>query len=144
MAELPLPWSAYLRLQSQLDHNICIDDRNWGLEAGLNRILAAPVSTVSDDDVTRAVSSEARRERNRAVLRRKYLVQCEETRDPRKMLEARSNLRAIRSLVSSSDWAVLLALGEGSEYRELGASGPLRVRVLRLRRDLPRDLSLAA
>jgi hypothetical protein len=148
MAELPHPWGAYLRLQSQLKEHTCIDDLNWGLEAGLNSIVNTPkvavASCVSDGAITRAVASEARRERHHAHLRRKHLVQSEAGHDPRQMLEARSNLRAIQSLVSASDWDLLVALGEGREYQELGAPGRLRVRVLRLRHDLRRDLSLAA
>ena len=40
MAELPQPWREYMRLQSQLDKNTRIDDRNWGLEAGLKKLSA--------------------------------------------------------------------------------------------------------
>jgi len=146
MAELPHPWNAYLRLQTQLKDNTCIDDRNWGLEAGLNSITntAGATSPVSDEGINRAIASEARRERHRALLRRKHLFRSEEACDPRQMLEARSNLRAIQSLLRARDWDLLVALGEGHEYQELGSAGPLRVRVLRLRHDLPRHLSPAA
>jgi hypothetical protein len=146
MAELPHPWSAYLRLQTQLKDNTCIDDRNWGLEAGLNSIVntAKAALPVSDEGITRAIASEARRERHRAHLRRKHLAQSAETLDARRMLEARSNLRAIQSLVTVPDWDLLFALGEGHEYQELGAPGSLRIRALRLRQGLPRHLSQAA
>ena len=142
----PRPQIAYLRLQSQLDNNTCVDDKNWGLEAGLNAILngMAAGPPVSSEDITRAIASEARRERHRAHLRRKHLVQSEAGLDPRQMVGARSNLSAIRSLVSAPEWDLLIALGKGYEYQELGKPGRLRVRVSRLRQALPRDLSTAA
>jgi hypothetical protein len=145
MAELPHPWSAYQRLQSQLDEHNHIDDRNWGLEAALNSILnTSQASPPSEVEIVRSIASEARRERHRAHLRRKHLTQSEPVFDPRKMLEARSSLRAIRSFVAPDDWKLLVALSEGHEYQELGAPGRLRVRVLRLRHDVREHHSLAA
>jgi hypothetical protein len=146
MAELPHPWGAYRRLQSQLDASTKIDERNWGLESGLNEVLegARTATFPPDEDIARAISSEARRERHRAHLRRKHLAQSDELPDPRSLIEARSDLSVIRSLVSAADWDLLIALGKGREYQELGVPGRLRVRVLRLRRDLLRGLSAAA
>jgi hypothetical protein len=145
MAELPHPWGAYRRLQSQLDASTQIDDRNWGLESGLNEVLeGARTATFAPDDIVRAISSEARRERHRAHLRHRHLAQSDEQPDPRSLIEARSDLSVIRSLVSAADWDLLVALGKGREYQELGVPGRLRVRVLRLRRDLLRGLSAAA
>ena len=122
-----------MRLQSQLDKNTRIDDRNWGLEAGLNKIIGEAAAGVAEGEVARAISSQARRERYRTYLRRVYLGPSDLTFDPTRMLEARANLDAIRSMVPARDWGLLVSLGKGHEYQELGSPGRLRARVLRLR-----------
>jgi hypothetical protein len=134
-------WSKYAQLQAELRDNHSVGDRSWGIEAGLNRILAAPIgeSPANDNDIQRAVSSRQRRERHRAALRRLYLVNNEAGPHPEAFLQARAELRSIRAKVISSDWHLLCAVGVGLEYAEIatvkGAStGALRVRVSRLRR----------
>jgi hypothetical protein len=135
MAELPHPWDVYLRLQKELDQSTQIDDRNHGLEGGLNSILnsnSTPVTGV--EDIARAVSSDARRERHRLLLRRKYSNASEQACDTESMLECRSELRKLESVVNASDWNLLVAVANGREYHELGSSGKLRIRVTRLRK----------
>ncbi|SRR6266481_4452682 len=141
MSDLLHPWSAYLRLQTKLARRRQIDDYSWGLEAGLSRILTGAIP--SGEDVDRAVRSESRKERYRIQLRHAYL----KTKDltvkpiPENALDARRHLRRIRARVTAEEWALLRAVGEGFEYKELAvasnaATGALRIRVLRLRRRL--------
>ena len=136
MAELPHPWGAYLRLQSRLDRSSCLNDHNRALEAGLDGILEAVTinAVFADTDVARAVASEARRERHRAQLRRRYLSPNEPTIDPNGLVEARSALRLIQRAVTASDLTLLTQVAAGQEYGELGSR--LRVRVSRLRKKL--------
>jgi hypothetical protein len=138
MADLPHPWGAYLRLQDELRSSTQLNNRNRGLEAGLNSILETktPVSAPKDADIDRAVASEARRDRHQAMLRRKYLPVGEPQSDPWPLIESRAQLRLIRAAVSASDWSLLLAVGLGYEYKEIAGrdAAALRVQVLRLRR----------
>jgi hypothetical protein len=61
--------------------------------------------------------------------------------NPLPALDARSELRLVRSQVSTTDWALLGAVGLGSEYSEIaalsgGTAVAVRVRVMRLRRQV--------
>jgi hypothetical protein len=136
MAELPHPWGAYLRLQERLDQSGRLDDHNRALEAGLNSIVeAVATNTVATDAyVARVVASEARRERYRAALRRRYLSVDEPRIDPNPLIEARSALRLIQSTVTAPEFALLTHVAAGYEYG--GSGGKLRVRVSRLRKRL--------
>lgn len=140
MLELQHPWGAYALLQEHLAHRHYVNDKTWGLEAGMNRLLAGELS--GEDDVDRAVRSESRKERHRTQLRRVHLAVEDSTEDPENALEARERLRLVEAQVTAAeDWALLLAVGEGHEYEEIAtganvASGTLRSRVLRLRRTL--------
>ncbi|MGC2830049.1 MAG: hypothetical protein WB994_10450 [Candidatus Acidiferrum sp.] len=141
MSDLPHPWSAYLRLQNKLARRRRIDDHTWGLEAGLSRILTGTIPCA--EDVDRAVRSESRKERYRVQLRHAYLKTDDLTVKPipENAFDARRHLRRIRARVSAEEWALLRAVGDGFEYKELAvasnaATGALRIRVLRLRRRL--------
>lgn len=135
MAELPYPWSIYAQLQSDLQQRDRIDDKTWGLEAQLNRLLRP---TPAPDDVRRAGESESRKERHRAKLRRTYGFgqSVEETFES--ALFAREQLCHIRETLSAPDWDLLTDVAAGVSYEELAASidttaGALRVRTYRLR-----------
>jgi hypothetical protein len=148
MADLPHPWGDYARLQAKLVHRQQVDDRSWGLEAGLGRLLAEPNQRPTEEAVDRAVRSENRRERHRAQLRRVHLAIEDCMADPEGAAAARQALRAAQVQVSHEDWALLCAVGEGRDYGELAAgrgvsAGYLRVRVLRLRRGLVERSNLA-
>jgi hypothetical protein len=140
MAENSPRWDAYARLQTRLARRNVIDAYTWGLEAGLDRLLNA---AAHEADVEKAVRSESRKERNRAVLRRAEFPSREaitET-DEAGAVDARQSLQRIRRSVAPRDWALLRGLGEGYDYRELAvllgpAPGALRARALRLRRAL--------
>ena len=147
MSDLPDPWSSYGRLQAELAHGHGgdqqtwrIDDRSWGIEAALTRLLADEPPVVSELD--RTIQSASRKERHRRRLRRIHLpVNGATGTSVEGALDARDGLRRIAQLVSAQDSALLRAVGEGHEYKEISAntkltSGVLRTRVLRLRRTL--------
>lgn len=139
MSNTPHPWSTYARLQEKLVRRSSIDDHTWGLEAGLNRLLAQEPPAA--EDVDRAVRSEGRKERYRTVLRRIHLTVQESAGNQESLFEARQRLRRAAAQVTAEEWVLLRAVGEGYEYKELAttarvAAGTLRARVLRLRRVL--------
>jgi hypothetical protein len=137
----PDQWGAYARLQTVLADKPVVDGHSWGLEAGLDRHLAALGEPRDDDDADRAVRSESRRERHRARLRRVYLINLDGAPELDAQLDARRTLYGMRDVLSDADWRLLVAVAEGRAYGELaavfGASACcLRVRVLRLRREM--------
>lgn len=149
-------WAKYAPLQAELRDNHTVGDRSWGVEAGLNRILSAEPTDhppANDDDIERVVSSEQRRERHRAALRRLYLTEDDGPRrngtavnsprgpDPETFLQVRAELKSARAKVTKSDWVLLCAVAVGRDYAEIAAAnggtpGAMRVRVLRLRREI--------
>jgi hypothetical protein len=93
------------------------------------------------DDIVRVAASERRRERHRATLRLVYLAGHDVSAHPENALAARHELRVARSKVSERDWSVLCQVAAGYDYADVasnngGTPGSLRVRVLRLRREL--------
>lgn len=141
-----LPWGVYARLQQELgrscyanNHTWYVNDHTWGLEQGLNRLLAG--NPPAGEEVDRAVRSESRKERYRTRLRRGRLAIEDSPRNPENALDARLRLHRAEAQVTVEEWALLRAVGEGHEYKEIAAvakvaAGTLRARVLRLRRSL--------
>jgi hypothetical protein len=143
MSQLPsYPWCAYACRQAKLAEEHTVNHQSWGLEAELNRLLATiGQSPSNDEELDRVGRSESRRERNRARLRRVHLVATDVAYRPDGALDAQQQLRAVREHVNDNDWALLNAIGEGRDYKEIAAAkgisaGGLRVRVLRLRHGL--------
>lgn len=139
MSDLPHPWSAYSRLQSSLARRSYVDDEAWGLEAGLNGLVAGEIS--SDHDAERTIESASRKARHQATLRRIHVAVANASADPESAIDARLQLRSARSQVTARDWVLLRAVGEGYEYSELAiasrvTTGALRARICRLRRTL--------
>ena len=139
MLKLLHPWSAYERLQEKLARRRHVDDHTWGLEAGLNRLLARDLPAA--EDVDRAVRSASRKERYRIQLRRVHLAVEDRTGNPEDALISRCCLRLLLAQITPKEWALLRAVGEGYKYKEIAvvervAPGTLRARVLRLRRTL--------
>lgn len=140
-------WDAYARLQAELARRPRVDDYSWGLEGGLDRLLLSASDQPNEEEVDRAVRSENRRTRHRARLRRVYLVRDLGVFDPTGALTARHDLQAVEAQVEDDDWTLLREIGEGRAYGEIAADwgvseGQLRVRVLRLRRELAKRLDL--
>ncbi len=139
MSDVPDHWRAYARLQEKLARSHWVDHSTWGLEAGLNSLLAGEFPV--EEDVDRVISSGSRKERHRARLRRVYLVDEGSAENPDAALDARRRLRLVATRVTKDDRRLLRAVGEGYEYGEIAAAshvapGTLRARVLRLRRRL--------
>jgi hypothetical protein len=136
MDDLPELWSDYLRLQIALECSARVEASSWGLEAGLNRLLADQAV----ENVDRTVQSASRKERNRATLLTTYVRASDLLVDPigEAALDARRALRLVHQAVSSDLWELLRAVGEGHEFEELAVtfgarSGTLRTRLCRFR-----------
>ena len=144
MAELRHPWSEYARLSRGLARRCCIDDQNWGAEAALNQILTSleQGQSPSLSDIGRMGATARRGERHRTYLRLVHLDETNDvTRAPEAEFIARDELIGISSRLSQRDWTILSELGAGSDYVKVtslvgGTVGALRVRVLRLRKEL--------
>lgn len=139
MAALPFPWCIYAEHQSKAAQCGRVTDRSWGFENGLNKFLSAvesgsiPNQEEFHSGVNRAVSTGSWVERNHARLRRIYLRPQNHHAEHRVL--ARVRLSEIRSSVSATDWALLMAVAAGAAYDEMtGATpGSARTRVTRLR-----------
>lgn len=146
MATLPDAWAAYARLQARLSRRNELDPYTWGLENGLNLILARDLSAAgpSDDDLRRAVTSEARKERDHAQRFLLESMDLEDAADPHDFearMAARDVLTRIAARVREADSKLLGGLAEGHSYDEIatqlgGTTVNLRTRALRLRREL--------
>lgn len=154
-------WDAYARLQRKLSGEPQVDDRSWGLEEGLNRLLNGDEDLMADA-AARAVRSESRKERHHTRLRRLHLSVREQTgaqevgrdtghRPPvigqhalealcrvEERLDSRHRLGAAAQRLTADDQALLQAVAEGWDYDKISSvtrirTGTLRVRVRRLR-----------
>lgn len=142
MSDLSDPWSVYARLQADLARRHCVDNRSWGLESGLNGILKSVAGSQPQtyEEIDRTIASECRRERYRTGLHLLY-SSPEKPTHPEAALHCHYELRAIKTHLGQRDWALLRAVADGQSYKELAAAtglapGHLRVRVLRLRRQV--------
>lgn len=134
-------WCTYARLQKQLAQSGSADDRAWGWEAGLNRILDATDPATTTEDAERTARSGSRKARHHAVLRRCHPVDEADPVPLESVVDARRHLRLIERHVAAKDKSLLYALAEGLEYDEIADGnhlrpGTLRVRVCRLRLSL--------
>lgn len=141
MSELNDRWVAYADLQAELAKREQVDGVNWGLEAALMQLLRSSTAKSTTDDLERTARSERRRERYRARLRAINLSKDSLTDDFEAGIDARRGLSAVRRHVSPGEWSLLVTIGGGANYGEIAAdldasSGCLRVRVMRLRREL--------
>jgi len=143
LADLPCSWDDYAHLQAALLRGCQITDRTWGLEEALNRVLASLQDNkpLKSDEIARAAASGGRRERHRARLRIVHLADNGVPAHPEDVLATRHELHVARAKVSEWEWSVLCQVAAGYDYAELasangGTPGSMRVRVLRLRRQL--------
>lgn len=148
MSDLTDPWSSYGLLQAELARRNQVDNRSWGLEAGLNGFLKSAQGSppLTNEDMSRAVAGACRRERNRARLRLVHLSRNVGTAHPEAAFLCRHELLAIEAQLVTRDWALLCAVAEGEPYKNLAirvglTSGNLRVRVLRIRRQIGERLA---
>ena len=137
---LPDPWEAYLCLQSELDETNQVSNRSWGLEAGLDAILAVTPSAPPANLPT-AMATTERRERHRARLRRTYQSALRPLVDQPTVVEARVDLEKVRRLLHATDWKLISSVAMGMDYQEIGRDigatpSSLRIRVMRIRTSL--------
>ncbi len=133
MAVIPQRWRVYAHLQNQASKARRADARSWGIEAGLNHLLAAD----NDETYAAAIGATRRRETYREGIRRR-MAEASEVVDPASSLDARLSLDALRRQIRPADWDLLCQVGIGMDYAEISplhrcSPGALRVRVLRLR-----------
>lgn len=144
-SDVPYPWGLYQELQSRLDSCGRVTGAVWGMEYGLDRLLATaeggdvPAADLQQE-ITKAVASAHWTERNRARLRRKYYAPADGIQPSiEAQVLAQIKLREIQDGVAAADWKVLLAVAFGFTYEQI-AAGPrtttvsaVRTRVSRLR-----------
>jgi hypothetical protein len=141
MADFPPPWDMYASLQSSLRRQHRVGDRSWGTEAGMAHILNVPAgSQPTQHEVDQVVANGRRRERY-LDSRRASMPEDVAAPHPEGALHARHALGAIQRNVSDCDWQLLTAAAMGTDYGEIARTTParpgaLRVKVLRLRREL--------
>jgi hypothetical protein len=139
MQNLPSPWDDYLTIQTRLQRSTTVDDRSWGRERALNRIVDSN-GAPQPDEIQRAALTESRLERHHAALRRKHYTILAGTQvDCANAVEARQRLVLVRTRTTEAEWLLLTKVGSGHSYDELAAysgkhAGALRVQVLRARR----------
>jgi len=135
------PWDAYVRLQTSLDDITEVNNRSWGIEAGLDAILAG---AAAPSNLPTIVATAERRERHRARLRRTFSKALWPVVDQPAAIEARVELGQIQRLLPSADWQLMSSVASGMDYRSLAKNGAtpgsLRIRVMRIHK----ILSLAA
>src|SRR5262245_53181460 len=101
---LPPPWDAYLRLQTSLDDITAVNNHSWGIESGLDAILAGAAAPANLPTI---VASAGRRERHRARLRRTFSKALHPVVDQPAAIEARIALGQIQRLLPSADWQLI-------------------------------------
>lgn len=142
MADIPLPWRAYARLQQQALKCRRADAWGWAIEAGLDCVVAAvPGAEPTAELVIRNVATVRRREVHQASARRRWAAGQSNPAHPEAAMHARLALDSIRRSLPADDWALLCRVGSGWAYDEITTAdgtnpAALRVRVLRLRRAL--------
>ena len=140
MKDLSHPWSVYADLQASLRNASRVTSRTWGLESALNEILDAQLrcSTATPQQIAKASSTAARRERAHSLLRRKHQHELSpKPVDVDRMLEARSALAQIKAAIESSDLSLLVSVADQvGERGKTPTSGAIRVKVCRLRKKL--------
>lgn len=145
MAELPHPWDAYASYQNKLSKRSLVDDFAWGLESGLDKILAypSPADAPLDGTLVRTIASGARRHRYRKALIAKFVEAVEETPTPYEGgIEARSDIQHLQRVMCISDFRALVAVGLGENQALVAEGEGITASALRAR--LRRARSLAA
>jgi hypothetical protein len=144
MKKLQRHWAVYAHIQSLLRNRSADDDRARGYEAALDLIVStvgAGSEGPSEDEIRRAIAAASRRARYQRALLLEYTLEEPANDAVFDQVHARQVLRELRQQVSSSDWALLSAVANGKPYEVLArrfesTAGALRVRVLRLRKQL--------
>ena len=134
MTELDPPWTDYLHLQVRSRRRSRLDAKGWGLEAGLDHLLAGQATGA---DAAVAAELGAARELHRARLRSRY-IDAHQVDDPTSRLDDRDRLRRLLASVRGDDRTMLLATGLGHDSANVARlvarkATAVRQRVTRLR-----------
>jgi len=124
MNELDVLWHDYARLQLQASRCRRVDAKGWGLEAGLDHLLAQRGDgQQSPGNATAAAERGKSRERHRARLRDWYF-DPHQVNDPTGQMDDRARLRSLMAHVGSDDRTTLRANDdETSSPREFSLEG---------------------
>jgi DNA-directed RNA polymerase specialized sigma24 family protein len=141
MQDLPQQWAEYALLQARSSRISTIDSYSWGIEEEMNLFLENPHTYMAAEaeSLERVRVTAARRERSRARLRKVHEAElAPESADPIPQLEVREALRQIESKVTSTQWALIEALGQGYNYADISlkqaiSAGAARTQISRLR-----------
>jgi len=143
MAALPHPWDAYATHQAELSNRASADDRSWGLEAGLNRILEEPnpEDAPHGKNLARVISNATRRSRYARELLARHFIFGEEAFDVIATLDANADLRQLEKALGPQELLTLVAAAyedSGEAAAELcGVSyDTFRQRLTRIRKRL--------
>ncbi len=140
MNELTNPWDAVARLQNKLSQHYCADRRGRALEAQIDYVLST-YDPPTEEGLQRTQETVYRRERHRAILEAINLHELEPISRDTEAMDARVMLASIKNKLPPHDWALLLMIGQGYDYKHIAPSlnaneGQLRTRVMRLRQQL--------
>ena len=141
MNELDVHWHEYLRLQLQVSQRRRVDAKGWGLEAGLDHLLAQRGLGQQPSGTAIAATERGKsRERHRAQLRRWYF-DPQQVDDPTDQLHDRIRLHSLMARVGGDDRTILLATGFGCDSAAVAAfisrkPDSVRQRIARLRSKL--------
>ncbi len=139
MNELDSFWRTYARLQMQSRRYSRVDATAWGLEAGLDHLLASYGNDNQNREsaADRAAELGRARERYRAKLRDRY-CDAHEVSGPAALLDNRARLRRVLSRAVPGDRRILLAVGFGHDSETIArlvskTPEAVRQRIARLR-----------
>jgi hypothetical protein len=149
MSKFAFAWRCYADLQQHALQSHRIGDCSWGLEQGLDYLIAAissdtvPVNPqILEANLKRAMASSSRLERAHSSARRTWLQPRSGTASIDNEVEASAALNKIAQVVTGSvEQQILFKTGLGYSDAEIAhefASTPnaIRIRLLRLRRKL--------
>lgn len=158
MADIPHLWEAYARLQGKLSSTNCITI-GAALEEALNVVHQPDFrpESANETDLRRVAATAARKERHRALLRRRAQAQALSdaaathaddqgeigigARSLDDAMHARRELARLAATLREPDWDLLTGVAAGVSYDELASqhastSSALRSRVCRLRQTM--------
>lgn len=149
MCELDPPWADYLQIQGRICQRGRMDAIGWGLEAGLDHILAQQQDQgqQSFGTANAAIERGKSRERYRAHLRDWYF-DSRKVNEPTAQLHDRIYLADLLTKITAKDRAILLATGFGYDSAAVASifsttPSAVRQRIVRLRSRLVHEEGLA-
>jgi hypothetical protein len=148
MSKFDFAWRCYKNLQQRALDSQCLGDSSWGIERGLDYLIAAIGSdTVPQNPQTleanlkRAMASGSRRERAHSSSLKTWLVSREAASIESEVDATAALARIVNAVAGPIDQQILYKTSLGYSDAEIAAdlastSGAIRARISRLRRKL--------